>query len=536
MMPAVASEEPPERSGAHEQQLAAGTIAQQAALIVSSLTMLAILTAIARTTSLSEFGVYGLLISIPTYLLFAQGSVEAAAVRAIAQARDRHERDRALTTALSVYACFGVLAALLIVFGGSALLGLFRIPPGLHQEAQRGLIALGVANVAGWPAKTALDMLRGNRCFFASAAAEVGGYVTFGVLVGVALALSGPLWLIVGLGGTAPLLVGLWSAVGLLVVRLPLRVRPATLSLAYTKAFLKISFYLLLGGVTDIVVYSLDRTILGLYWPVSTVGLYEGPVRAHNLIRQFQSALMLTVMPAAAAYVAAGDRLRLQELLVRGTRYVTLAVTPLVVTFMVLAGPILEVWLGRRFGPAAPAMTIFVSYWLAAAGLGVGQTMMLAVGRMKILVAYAVTVAALNLAISLALTPSLGLQGVVIGTSLAYMLLVPVSVHIVCRTFAVSIGEFLLEGFAVAAAAGAVLALFDLAARAVLPLENPYMLLATIAVGLLGYALGVYRAVLRRSERLLVRSLGSAARLRIDTLLRVGRRRLGALAMPARSV
>ncbi|HEY7960552.1 MAG TPA: oligosaccharide flippase family protein [Solirubrobacteraceae bacterium] len=532
-MPAAPGESP-HRSGEHEQQLAAGALAQQVALTVSSVTMLVVLTVLARRMSLSEFGVYGLLISIPTYLLFAQGSVEAAGVRAIAQAQTQQDQDRALTTALSVYICFGIVAAALIVFGGFALLSVFRIPPRLHADAQMGLLTLGIVNVAAWPAKAAQDALRGNRRFLESAAAEACAYLCFGVLIALALALSGPLWLLVALGGSIPLMVGAWSCLALLVVRLPLRPRASMLSLAYTRSFLSISVYLLLGGLTDFVIYSLDRTILGIYRPVSTVGLYEGPVRVHNLLRQFQSALMLTVMPAAAAYVGAGDHLRLRELLVRGTRYITLAVTPLAVTAMVLAGPILHVWLGRRFDSAATAMTIFVSYWLFASGLGVGQTMMLAAGRMRILLAYATVVAVLNLGISLALTPSLGLEGVVIGTSVAYLLLVPASVYIVCRTFAVPIGRFLREGFTVAFAAGGVLAAFELLAHAALPLERAVTLLPTIAVGLLAYALGVYHTGLHPREQMLVRGLVSAARLRAGALPATGRRLLASVSAGAR--
>jgi O-antigen/teichoic acid export membrane protein len=514
-------EEGRQESGAHERHLAVGSIAQQVPLVISTLTMLAVITALARTLSLSEFGVYGLLISIPTYLLFAQGSVETAAIRAIAQGRDQMDRDRAVTTALSVYACFGVLAALLIIFGGAALLGVLKIGHGLHGEARQGLLALGGVNAVGWPVKTAQDTLRGSERFVASASAETMAYVTFGLLIGLALILSSPLWLIVGLGGGIPLLVGLWSCAALVVIKLPFRLRFSTLSRSYTRSFLSISFYLLLTGPADLVVYSLDRTVLGAYRPVATVGLYEGPVRAHNLIRQLQGALVLTVMPAASAYIAAGDRQRLRELLLRGTRYVVMIMTPLTVTFMVLAGPILEVWLGARFDPAATAMTILVSYWLFAGGISVGLTMMIAVGRVKTIAVYGCVVAALNLAISLALTPSLGLDGVVIGTSLPYAILLPVFTYMVCRTFEVSIGEYLREIFVIAFAAGGLLAVFELLALVTLPIDHIAVLMSTILLGVSGYALLVYRAGLRPRERLLIRTLlaGVNGRLKSMTVL-----------------
>jgi len=498
-------------SGPHERHLAAGSTAQQVTLVAGTLTSFVVITALARTLSLSEFGAYGLLISLPTYVLFAQGSIETVTVKAIAQARDEFDRDRAFTTALCLYALYGTVAALLIVFGGTALLSVLAITPSLHDQAQLSLVALAVVNLIGWPIKTALDSLRGRGRFVLAATAEALGYLTYGALLLVALLLSAPLWTLVGLGGAIALLIGLWAVAALLFARLPTRLRLSTLSLHYVRSFASTSLVLLIFGASDLVIYSFDRTILGLYRPVAAVGLYEGPIRAHNLLRGLQGALAFTVVTAAAGYAATGDQPRLRELLLRGTRYVAIVMMPFTIVFMTLSRPILEVWLGPRFVPAAGAMTIFVSYWLLG-GSGVGLSMMIACGRMKVIVIYSLTVAVCNLGLSLALAPSLGLDGIVIGTSLPYALMLPVFACLVCRVFSVSVIEYVREGFAVAFAAGAVLAGCELLGRAVLPLERPALLLTIIALGLVGYAFGVYRLGLKPRERLLVRTTLAGAR------------------------
>ena len=58
-----------------------------------------------------------------------------------------------------------------------------------------------------------------------------------------------------------------------------------------------------------------------------------------------------------------------RELAVRGTRYTLALVVPLCVTLMTLAEPILEVWLGDRYGDGGAALAILVSYWLLYGGL-----------------------------------------------------------------------------------------------------------------------------------------------------------------------
>ncbi len=79
----------PAESGGEERRLLTGTLAIQAARGVGILILLGTSTALGRELSLSEFGVYGLTLSFALGLIFIQGSVEAAAIRTIAQARDR---------------------------------------------------------------------------------------------------------------------------------------------------------------------------------------------------------------------------------------------------------------------------------------------------------------------------------------------------------------------------------------------------------------------------------------------------------------
>src|SRR5690242_21640826 len=113
------TEQPPD-PGTHERRIAGGAIAQQASQIVGVLAMLVVITILGRTLSLSEFGVYGLLISIASYVLIVQISVEGAAVRAIASALDDTARNRVFSTALTLYALAGIVCGALVAAGGAA--------------------------------------------------------------------------------------------------------------------------------------------------------------------------------------------------------------------------------------------------------------------------------------------------------------------------------------------------------------------------------------------------------------------------------
>jgi O-antigen/teichoic acid export membrane protein len=509
-----ATESRPE-SGLHESRLASGTIAQQVTLAIGTVTMLGVVTLLGRTLSLSELGVYGLLISIPSYLLIAQSSVEVATIKGIAEAVDQQERDRVFTTAMALYACLGLLTALLVTFGGWALLGVFSISHSLADTARLALVLLGLINLAGWPAKTAQDILRGSQLYRASALAESAALVMFGVLMAVAVALGAPLAVIAAIGGSLPLLIGLSAMAFVSALGLPFRLRASTLSLPYARVFLSTSAYLFVSAVADLVIYSLDRVVLGAYRPVATVGLYEGPVRAHNFVRQLQGALAVAVMPTAAAYIAAGDHDRLRDLLVRGTRYVMLVTIAPTVTLMVLARPILYVWLGPRFEGAASAMTILVGYWLICAASSVGGSMLVAAGRVRLVAIFFSAVAAVSLALSLALTPAFGLDGVVLGTTIPNTVMAPIILAIYCRTFEVRGMILLREALLPAYAAGAALALVEVGGLIALPVYQPAVLVGLAGAAVAAYAALVYVTLLRLSERTLIRTMLAGARRRL---------------------
>ena len=77
--------------------------------------------------------------------------------------------------------------------------------------------------------------------------------------------------------------------------------------------------------------------ILGAFRSPAQVGLYEGPLRAHNLLYALGGALAVPTVPTASRYVANRDERRLRELVLRGSRYTLALFVPLCVTLMALA-------------------------------------------------------------------------------------------------------------------------------------------------------------------------------------------------------
>jgi O-antigen/teichoic acid export membrane protein len=505
-------------SGENELRLARNYLARQGSLIVGLLSGLATVTVLARRLPLSEFGVYGLLLSLTTYLNIVQGVVETAAIRGFAQASDQRSRDGMFTTVLLVYLAAGTVGGALVAGAGWGLLDVWNVPPQFVHAAHIAVVVLSFLTFLSWPLRVFYDALRGNQLFLHAALAEVVAVVGGAVLIVAFVLFGAPLWAIVAAAASGSVLLGV---VSMFLVAGPgsqrYRVKRDLIDRSRIRSFLGLSGWFLLASVADFVIYSLDRTILGAFRSASSVALYEGPVRAHNLVRDVQAAAVSPVLPAAVRYSAEHDTARLHDLLLRGTRYLLAIVTPVAVVLMVLARPLLAAWLGPRFAGAAPALAILVGYWVVYANTSVGWNILVAVGQIRKFALFAAAIAAANAALSLALTPGFGLYGIVLGTAIPYVCGLPVFLRMVLPQFGVTVRQFAREAWLPAYTTAALVAACLLSLRLTVNLATIPACVAAAVGALALYWATYYVMWLRPEERRLARTLVSG--------LRVARRR-----------
>ncbi|HYJ00520.1 MAG TPA: oligosaccharide flippase family protein [Thermoleophilaceae bacterium] len=505
-------------------RLATGSLAQQAAQVTGLVAMLAIFVVLARQLSLAELGVYGLLNALAGYLLIVQNAAAGAAVRAMAAAPDASDAGApraaavapepgqgsiALSTAAMLYVAAGAACGLLLAGLGVALAEALDLSPALARQARLGALAAGAVTFVGWPLTVYRDALRARGRFVLAAGTETVALIVYMALV-LGLAVAGaPLWAVVGAGAAIPLLAGVGCALVAGVVGLPWRLRPRLASRATARELLGLAGYISLSEAASAAVYVLTRVVLGISRSPATVGLYEGPVRAHNLVRALNAAVTVTVLPTAAGYQAAGDDRRLRELLLRGSRYTLALIVPIAVVGMVLAGPILGLLNNgdSDFRPAGSAMAILLAHWTLNGMSGVAAAMLVALGGARDLARWALLVASSSVALALVLVPWLGLDGAALATTLSYVALFPYLVRVTLRAVPVSPGELARRAFAPAWTLGAALAAGLAAVRLTLDPETVPGVVAAALGGLAAYWVVYYLVCFDGEERDLVRQM-----------------------------
>ncbi|MFN2616581.1 MAG: lipopolysaccharide biosynthesis protein [Thermoleophilaceae bacterium] len=495
----------------HARRLASGSLAQQASQVSGLLAMLALITVLARRLQVAEFGIYGVLSSLAGYLLVVQNAGAGAAVRELAGATDAATRVRLYSNALVLYLLVGSVAGLVVALLGLLLSSGVELSADVARQARVGSLLLGAVTAVGWPLTLARDSLRARQLFVRLAGAEIVGILSYAGLV-IALSFAGAsLSLLVAASGTLPVAVGLSAlAAG----------RPSGGGFTFARReldrdsmrrLLGLAGYLSLTEAAAAAVYAADRAVLGLLRSAATVALFEGPIRIHNVLRSLNSAVIVTVLPAASRYRAEGDERRLRELLVRGLRYSLALLVPLAVTGMVLAGPVLDAWLGQRYREGGTALALLLSYWLAYGSSGVASALLVAAGRARSVARYAWVTAIASIALALALVPALGLEGVALATALPYLVVAPLLLRLVLEVVPVGASLIMRESFLPAYLLGAALAAALGLVRAVVPLDSLPAVLAAAAGGPLAYWVAYYALWLRPAERRLVRDVALGA-------------------------
>jgi O-antigen/teichoic acid export membrane protein len=480
--------------------VASGALLQWVAQGSGLLALLVIVTLLARRLDdVAQLGAYGLVSSLSGYLLVLRNSVAAAAVRTMAGAEEGAERASVFVVARRLYALVGVATGLLIAVV-AVVLAATVLDGELASDARLGGLGLGALTAAGIAASVNLDRLRAERMFPTAAGTEIVA-VAINLALMVSLVLAGAdLSLLIALSGALPLLSGLICAV--LVRRFGLAPsRGHRGERRHHAAIVPTAGWLLVIELSNLAMYASGRIVLGAYRTPTAIGLYEGPVRAHNLLYALGGALAVPTVPTASRYVAERDERRLRELAVRGSRYTLALFVPLCVTLMALAEPVIGVWLGDRYTDGAAALAILVSYWLLYGALIVTPGFLAGTGEARAAGRTLAAAAALNLVLALVLTPELGVEGPAIATAGALAAVFPLLLRTGLSASGVELPELFRRAMFPAYALGALLAAALVAVRFGLEPDTLPAVAAAAVAGVGVYWAAFYAFVLEPGER-----------------------------------
>ena len=395
---------------------------------------------------LANYGVFLLAGSLSIYLGLLDFGVNPTVTKHVAEyvARGRtHEIARLLSNAAAFYMAAGLLAATLLGAFGRWGVPLLALQPAETELATRLFYVSAAVALFVWPLGMGAAVLNGLQRY--DLTAQVNLVVVLANLLLVAAVLiagEGPLVLFAAMGVVA-VLAGTSSCV-LAARHLP-SVRPSFGLISRTGLKLLFGFSWMLFVFQVAVVISdqqTDRLILGAFAGATAVALYEPAARLHLLTAALASLTHSALIPAAAKLDAESRPEALRALYVRGSKYTVALVTPVAVSLIVLAYPLLTTWLRPEFSGVSGAAQIFLLPYILYANMAVAFPVFIGSGRVGFIARYTLAKSLVKIALSLSLVGQYGVLGVILGSVIGDALFFPLGMRYALKTFGIPLAEY----------------------------------------------------------------------------------------------
>ena len=225
-----------------------------------------------------------------------------------------------------------------------------------------------------------------------------------------------------------------------------LRVGPAYVTAATARQLTGLGGWMFLNALSTSLIEQTDRIVIGLFLAVEAVTYYSAAWKLYMLVYSVSTTLVQAIWPVAAGLHAAGDRLALQRLWLRMTKYTAALTWPLGWSLGLCAGPILHYWVGESFAAHYTVVQVLVATFIVTAHNHAAFGVLGAMRRVgPIVQRYSVPQAVLNLVLSLWLVRPLGILGVAVGTMLPALLLEYTFLSFVLRELGLGWGDFWRE-------------------------------------------------------------------------------------------
>lgn len=395
----------------------------------------------------SLFGIYLLIVSFTSYFSLLDLGVGTSLLRFIAQhqtRRDTEELNRLINTIFFFYAGIGFITALGFVLLGW-FLPLFKIDPQYIHTGQILAYILAASSLISWPFGIFNNVLGGAQRY------DLSGSIS--ILVGILTTFLNIIIILSGYGIIALALTTVFcNLVGnLLSFLLVKKIIPSfSLKTTYFRAgklrnVINFSIILFLCQISSLFIFEIDKVILGIFVSTAAITLYEASAKIQQFIRMLENLIGTPFIPAASELESTKQYTKLKDIILTGSKFVQAIILPVTTIFILLAKPFLTYWLGLEFGNIAFVAQVFIFFWLVNGNADIVTSALIGIGRLKEMLIFAVIIALSNFVISIVLVQKLGILGVVLGTTIPFIIGTPIYVVKTLNILKIPLRNYIFE-------------------------------------------------------------------------------------------
>jgi O-antigen/teichoic acid export membrane protein len=466
------------------------------------------------------YALWVLMTAVGSYGSLLDFGIGGAVVKYVAEHVARSERHIAksvIATALWLSLGLALATAGLTVLIAPVLPGLLGVPADERSTAMWLVILTGLDLAITIAFTPPVSVLRGLQRYDLYNGVNVAGSLLLaGATVGALLAGGGVLGMVaMNIPVTIVMRVVACSLIKHVAPDLTLEWRGASLAALRRIAWFSSSAFVI--DVAGRLQNKTDEFVIALFGALSAVTPYALARRLGEATALAAVQCLKVVMPLASELDAVDHGRKLRKLYIVASRLALGIASPVAVVLVIVAGPILALWVGPSYAEHANLAAVLGIASLIAASQWPASEILQGMAKHRIVASTSLAAGVANMALSILLLPVFGLMGVALGT------LIPTAIASLCvvmpfanRTLKVSwhtaLWEIWLPGILPGVCAAGVL--WTLARQ----VESPSMgvLMSWVVATVLVYGVGYLSMPASRAERQLVSDLviGGSRRLR----------------------
>lgn len=363
---------------------------------------------------IANYGIWSFILTITATLTLLDFGLGTSVVKYIAHnqaIQDSLALNRVINSGFFVNGTLALVLSVGVILFHPSIFAAFRVPDERWPEVRFVFSLLLAAFLFDTVLRVFQGILTGFQNMHLTNMITVGLSVLNGVATVVILQLG------YGLSGLA-INEALTSALGALFTLLickqvfpALRISPGFLHKETLAHLLTFGFKVQLTSLGAVVSLQLNKLLAGYFLGLNVLAMYElGFKLVYGLIALIRL-LTSSVMPATAELQARNDRSLLDQLYIRGSKYVILVIAPLTFLVILNARSIMVSWMGVPFEIAQAVMQVLMVAYGVNLLTSVGTTMARGMGKPEYETSYALLVVGLNLTLSVVLVQYANLAG-----------------------------------------------------------------------------------------------------------------------------
>lgn len=471
----------------------------------------------------TAYGIWMLSTSLVGYMGLLDVGLALTLIKKSAEHLAREEKDelnKVVSTIFTMYLLIGALLGCAIFSLSFYLPQVFNIAPEDVNTFKTVLWIIGLQAALSFPMSIWSGLIQGLQDFHISNCIAVFNHL-IRAIVTVLLLLSGfglisLIWL-----GFVIAIVGWLATMSWIRRRIPyLRIKLSRLEWIKVKDLSRFSGVMFIWGIAGRTIHQADRIIIGMFLPIASITIYEVGARINQYSRSvLLYSVLSTIMPAASELNAKDEKATLQKLYLKGTKYLLVAYTAVVVALLLFGKEFIQLWMGERFEDSVWIMYALVIGSLYQTQNVTAHVMLQGMGKLRIFTRVMIAYPIVNIILSVIFVIYWGLIGVALATTLTFIILETYFIFYITKIFEIRPLSLLKECHLSAATSliPAVAVAYGL--KSILDVNSWATLFLGISSFLAAYFLSFWILVTSREERIYLKSktLGMLNQLKMRT-------------------